>query len=171
MNTALVVIDMQPDFYAANSIALQYRVLKAIKHAKKNGWHIINVLYEDFGEVAGALQKPLRNAISVWKDNYDGGTYIADVLHVEKIKPDRFVLCGVNATCCVASTAWGLSQEFPDAEILISKAVGDDDVYHPENTDRPRVLVGCNKMAVADARGSRYDDPTTNIKASPLFGP
>lgn len=172
--TALVVIDMQRQFPAAQSRPLQARIKNAVAHARANGWSIINVRYlmdwEDERLVASL--RPLLeqdDVQQVHKCDDDGSDDIAAMFkqlpHDPDIDgdgvPDRFILAGVNASCCVAETASGLADIYPEAEVIISEAVADCSArvdYHTR--------VGCNKWA---AQYTYNDYGTNKVKAQRIF--
>lgn len=159
MKTALVVIDMQRQFRSSALPTMPF-VKKAIAHARREGWLIVNVRFMD-GEYR--IQEPklmiglgrllnTPDVIQVEKDDDNGGAELHEGLKSHEV--ERVVFCGVNATACVCRTARGYAKLNPDVDCVISEAVGNDIWYQR------------NKLHEIAAR----DAGRPNVRAEVMFG-
>jgi nicotinamidase-related amidase len=170
--TALVVVDMQTGYEGTvDSVPLQERVKAAIRYAKYRRWDIINVTFVGEGPVIPEIAPLLKDTIQVRKKESDGGYYIWRKLRKLGIEPEKFVLCGIYGTDCVAQTAAGISRYYPGAQVLISKAISHGvDYKHQLPSGRSkktwRHYIGAQHEAVRESQ--RYH--SKNIKSVEMFG-
>jgi nicotinamidase-related amidase len=114
MPTTLVVVDMQPEFDAANVPDVIVGVTKQILEAKKKRWPIVIVEYlpkDDIGETHGGLLSLLKGynkKARIGKVDDDGSLEIVRALRRRKFTEKTLRVCGVNTDCCVAATVLGL---------------------------------------------------------------
>lgn len=104
---ALVIVDMQPIFIAAEPIIP--KVIKAIKYAKKDNDRIIVVEFDrtsaTYPEIMKVLKGYEKHSV-VTKSDVDGSRQVMSILP----RKQEFVLnvCGVNLNACVYYTVKGL---------------------------------------------------------------
>jgi len=132
---ALLIIDMQPYFRASNPKFVLDGCKREIIRAKKNKELILLVEYdscnidEDSHECLRKLLRSYKHTITIKKYSDDGSREILDELMGYGIAvPKKFRVCGVNATCCVSDTIWGLVHvpTFKAKIGVVKKAVNDE---------------------------------------------
>ena len=129
----LVIIDMQPNFKAANNPRCVANCVREVKKAIEIGANIIVLEYAQRRNENGHKTKyPIRKLVQAYekgyfitKDDDDGSYAIIDTGIFDS--EEHFRLCGVNLGACVSSTARGLRENFPSAQIEVVK----DAVHQP----------------------------------------
>lgn len=116
----LVVIDMQEAFDAANDPQTIHNVKQLINKAKDDLADII--ILEYYPKWHGHTHKEILELIDGYefgrtlvKSEDDGSEAILDSGYTNTF----FLLCGVNTAACVARTACGMSELFPQSQIDI----------------------------------------------------
>lgn len=107
----LVVIDMQGQFASANNPRTIAGCQKLIVNASLNTHPIMFVEYMGYGEtlpqltqLVGAFEPKFR----IHKTKDDGSEAVQETIKRCKVKPKKFIVCGVNTGFCVLSTVIGL---------------------------------------------------------------
>ena len=145
MSKALVVIDMQPDFYPSDKVISNCR--KQIKDAIKKSIDIIFVEYKSFGPTLTDLKEPIKKAkygrVSTrTKTRMDGSLQVKNIVSKLRHKVDSLVCCGIFTDQCVYSTVKGLNKRLPTARIeVVAKACASDfPSYHIKGLANMRKL-------------------------------
>lgn len=119
---ALIVIDMQPDFKAANKREVIEATAKQVEKSRRRGELILLVEYEGHEPT----HKRIRDLIegyqyghTIYKSGDDGALEILDYLFEINCKPKKFKVCGVNAAHCLRSTVETLAKLQPHSEIVL----------------------------------------------------
>lgn len=116
----LVIVDMQPDaFPAACCKSTQRNVARLTAHAVKRGWPVAVVEYRSTRIRRETTARSIREVLFGYKHKFkviknkdNGGPDVFQALWERSIKPDHFIVCGVNLDCCVDETAeWIASQD------------------------------------------------------------
>ena len=113
MNTALVIMDMQPDFEEPGQIVEVLENIRGyIEGAKQGGWDIVVIEYSS-EYVDSSTYKSLIRAIGDYpyithtKDTDSGADIITDLLP----STTNIVLVGCNICGCLESTLRGLHEQ------------------------------------------------------------
>jgi len=124
MPTTLVVIDMQPEFEAANDPKCIVGVAKQIWMAQQQKWPIVLVEYSGCGETHDVFADMLKGYSSkarISKTDDDGSLEVVRCLRRRKFPHHRLRICGVNADCCVYETVEGLLYRLEKSHIELAK--------------------------------------------------
>ena len=124
---ALLIIDMQESFIAAQDLDTILEVKKQIAKAIMDKAQIIFASYSKFGPIIADLIQMIRNYPNVIFVNDcvdDKGRCISNKLIKDGsaglIKnPSLVKICGVNTDGCVMSTAISLSKMYPNTRVLL----------------------------------------------------
>ena len=114
MPATLVVVDMQPEFEAANEPNVLVAVAREILEAKRNKWPIVVVEYRGGFNLAEthqglrSLLKGYSKKARIGKDDDDGSMEVVRAIRRRKFNEKTLRICGVNTDCCVAATVNGL---------------------------------------------------------------
>ena len=127
----LVVIDMQPEFEAANEPSVIKAVLREIRAAKKRHDPVIVLEYGTSSPSHERIQDALEGyPLGSFKTKFedDGGYLVVETLNEHGWRPKEIQVCGVNIDYCVAQTVKSLVQSLPHVEIhLIEDACNGQD--------------------------------------------
>lgn len=111
-NYTLVIIDMQPQFEAANGNQKLYkRIKKAMDAAMRLGNHIMFVWLPTCGPISSTLKDHLQgypNVSFVSKADQDGGHDVLKALP----KKNHLRFCGVNTDQCVKDTVITVARNY-----------------------------------------------------------
>ena len=122
MSYTLVIIDMQPDFEAANYDWLVERIVEDVEQAKENRANILVVEYNDYGDTHEKIMEAIGdylNAYTIEKWDDDGSEEIMDAIEDYKLFPELHI-CGINYSACVERTIRGLlMSEYPPNDIYV----------------------------------------------------
>ena len=124
MPATLVVVDMQPDFSAANNPSVIVGVTREILEAKRKKSGIIFLEYSDTGrthEGFSSLIKGYRHKARVTKDDDDGSLEVVKALRRRGFGSRTLRICGVNVDCCVFDTVNGLLHRLEQVQIQVVK--------------------------------------------------
>ena len=118
-NTALIVVDMQPQFKTSCKPETLQNVAKEIVNHKE--CPIIFLEYKGWGRSHKHLIAIAKDPVVLPKDRDNGGPVLKDYFASYWIGPlpSIFHLVGVNTCACVSATANGLAQLYPQATIEI----------------------------------------------------
>ena len=124
--TPLIVIDMQPDYYADRNRNLMKAVKREIKAAVKRKALIIFVEYPqepDSSRTYKSLTDLAKNVdhFFILKNCVNGTKAIVKFTSDMGINLSRFKrirVCGVEANCCVEATVQGLMDYFEDYPVV-----------------------------------------------------
>lgn len=113
----LCVIDMQPEFPAANNTKLMNTVIAEIRKSILLSEIIVIVEYSGFGKSHQSildLVEKYQHTKYVQKDQNDAS------VEIEKVVPigNKIKICGVNKWHCVYVTGMGLASSYPNSTIL-----------------------------------------------------
>lgn len=114
-NPVLVVIDMQPEFEAANDLQTINAVAREITKAREAKQWIFFLEYQNDGPTHPCLVNLIKGYEKVefiQKTRDDGSYWIHEDCRELDLAPEAFVVCGVNTAACVVSTVRGLSKIF-----------------------------------------------------------
>ena len=122
MPYTLVIIDMQPDFEAANYDWLVENIVEDVELAKRHGANILVVEYcnhcETHEKIVEAIGDYL-NAYTIEKWDDDGSEEIIDAIEDYELFP-KLHICGVNYSACVERTIRGLlMNDYPPDQIYV----------------------------------------------------
>jgi nicotinamidase-related amidase len=123
MRSALVIVDMQPSFEAANNHTTINRIIELVERAKTKHAPIIVLEYEYNSATHEKIMDSLHGYDKVvikTKSYDDGGPEVKAALKELQVKPDYIKICGVNSNACVRKTAESLSRRYKVE--IISKA-------------------------------------------------
>lgn len=107
----LVIVDMQPRFEAANCDNTAENIIRLVKVARKRKWRISVLEYSFQGPTREDIKKAVgkyRKAKYIMKSNDDGSEELAEAWRIKD--GEKFLICGVNYTACVARTAIGVQR-------------------------------------------------------------
>lgn len=124
MPATLIVVDMQPDFSAANDPSVIVGVTREILEAKRKNSGIIFLEYSDTGrthEGFSSLIRGYRHKARVTKDDDDGSLEVVKALCRRGFGKRTLRICGVNADCCVFDTVNGLLGRLDQVQIQVVK--------------------------------------------------
>jgi nicotinamidase-related amidase len=111
-NFALVIVDMQPQFQAANNPSTVQGVCRAVRQAKQSGQTIVVLEFGGYGNTHIDILDEIGDYDKVkWKTKYkdDGSLEVINAFEFDgRPLPDEFHVCGVNLSCCVEETIDGL---------------------------------------------------------------
>jgi len=138
----LLIVDMQPEFSDPSCEDKIGTVCSLIRMAKKNGWDIINLLY-DVEELAFCRwddaddddQVPVTQAFdkihklvssyelneTIVKSDCDGGREVVSHLQSRKIASQEIIVCGCYADQCVLETLETIREKLPKTSITVVK--------------------------------------------------
>jgi nicotinamidase-related amidase len=107
MKNVLVIIDMQPFFYASRGKKVLDENIKQIEDAISKDHNIIVLEYCDFGKTHIRIKKALRGYKQVeyiTKYNCSGSKPLVKYFKTQKIWPKEVKFMGVNTGACVKET-------------------------------------------------------------------
>lgn len=107
----LVVVDMQKQFAAASNPRTIAACQKLIANASQNINPILFVEYMGNGETLPQLTRLVESyepKFRIHKHGDNGAHVVQECLARCKVKPEKFIVCGVNTGFCVLSTVRGL---------------------------------------------------------------
>lgn len=143
----LVVVDMQPDFNAANGARVTKNCLREINQAMKDKAFVIFLEY--YG--SGPTIKTLSDAVKTYskahfstKHDDDGSDNVDVFIRKYKMKHNLIKVCGVNTDCCVRSTVEGLSCLYKRATIDVIADACDSDWNHSNGITMLKKIPNCN---------------------------
>jgi nicotinamidase-related amidase len=131
----LVVVDMQPNFTAANGKRVRENCLREILQAIKDNAPIVFLEWESYPGTLPDLMHPITENY-LYKNYYvktkvtDDGSFQVENVVREHSLPKNFKVCGVNTDCCVAATVRGLTARFSMATIDVIADACDSDWNH-----------------------------------------
>lgn len=120
----LVVVDMQATFDAANDLRTINAVAREIAKAKQARQWIIFLEYDGDGDTHPCLTNFVNGYANYTYESKtidDGSGVVQSVCEDLDLKPESFVVCGVNIQACVLSTVRGLTDAFPTTPIRVVK--------------------------------------------------
>ena len=127
--TALVIIDMQNSFTTSKDTTTTKNVLIQIKKAKKDNVPILVLEYVGHGETKFKIKRSLKKYEKVYyvkKVNDNGSVELMLCVCKHKINVQRFIVCGVNISFCVAGTTSGLVEKYKKRITVIKNACNCD---------------------------------------------
>lgn len=131
MPYTLCVIDMQPDFEAANGTRVIKNCVREIRMAVENGAHIVFLEFDGYGDTHPMLMTPVKkykNAKIKFKRQDDGSAEVQEVVRKNGFMIGRFRVVGINTDWCVRSTVHGLRKRFPNSFVeVVDDACSSDD--------------------------------------------
>lgn len=134
---ALVVVDMQSYFPAANNPDTIAAVEDEIRQAIQNGYFIVILEYLDCGRTIGSLMKELEGYSDykvVTKSRDDGSEEVKKACDVRGLAPANISVVGVNTGACVRQTVEGLCRKYPASLVsVIAKACNTEGSYNWSN--------------------------------------
>lgn len=128
---ALIVVDMQECFEAANDKETILNVIKAVKEAREKELYIFLLEYSNR---EGTLTEITDHLIGydkcyhVSKDSDDGSEELMEsieyikVIEKKEVDIDEFIVCGVNTCACVARTVSGIIEKCDKIITLLGDA-------------------------------------------------
>lgn len=125
--TALVIIDMQPEFIASYDVIDS--VVRQVKKAKAKRHHIVLVEYRGSGKTHRSIRDAIGRYVHhrVLKNFDNGGPNVVNLFDSEDIEVNRIRACGVNIGACVAETVNHIASEMEDTKIeVIGSACSSD---------------------------------------------
>ena len=124
----LVIVDMQPNFWAARHKHTLKAIKREVKIAKKRALPIVLLEFPKTREnpqylpthpkITRKLEGYARRAV-VYKSQSDGSFELLIECHRLKLERPRFRVCGVNTDVCVLKTALGLANFRPYTQIEV----------------------------------------------------
>lgn len=121
---ALIIIDMQPEFYATLDYQLVDRVIEEAEKSMGKSWPIY--LIETEPELYGPTLRPIKDLIAgyhslveILKEDSDGSPGIIADFQRHDFLPKEIRVCGVNTGLCVLTTISGISMEFQKENVEI----------------------------------------------------
>jgi len=123
--TALLIVDMQATFSSANDETTIKNCIIEIKKAIIEKMPIIVLEYLGHSRTLPELRKYLdkyKSTLYVTKRDDDGGKDVIKAAKKKHLKIDTFIVCGVNAACCVAETVRTLTREYNKEVKVVKKA-------------------------------------------------
>jgi nicotinamidase-related amidase len=124
MTATRVVIDVQPNFDAANKANLIVGVTVELMEAMRERAPILFVEFHRCPATHKSLTDLMRGYDKfrrVIKMDDDGGHEVKAALEAAKWPAKHLRVCGVNIDCCVRATVRTLLQELPDTRIELVK--------------------------------------------------
>jgi hypothetical protein len=121
MNETLVIIDMQPQFGAANCPRTLEACKREIRHAMQECNGIVYVKYEGHGQIHRELTDLTllySHKVTVTKKLNDGSKQVVKYLSQRGFAKEHIRICGVNAQWCVAVTTKGLKSLLPHSRLI-----------------------------------------------------
>ena len=118
----LVVVDVQPDFYAANGKQFLLNCKREIRQAMKDNAGIVFLEYYGCGPTKIELRKLVdgyERAYFDTKDEDDGSLEVSVLLRKYYLNKKNVRVIGVNTDCCVRSTVEGLTAQLLNANITV----------------------------------------------------
>ncbi len=121
--TALIIIDMQRQFKAANDETTISNVIREVRKAKKLKQFIILVEYGRQYTISKIREtlKGYKYLFKVTKDDDDGSYEIIKCILKNQLGVTQFNVCGVNTSYCVHDTVEGLCQFIGKIPIRVIK--------------------------------------------------
>jgi len=111
----LVIIDMQPEFAAAECVDTQDAIVCEIMRARSRCQKVLIVNYNDGGQHVESIQEALigyeKLTYQVDKYDDDGSRQIMDMVDMFDLAR-RFRICGVNYDACVQATVAGYESKW-----------------------------------------------------------
>jgi nicotinamidase-related amidase len=130
---SLVVIDMQPEFDAANKPETVEACVEEIKRAKEVEAPIIVVEFDSFGDTHETLQAELdgyNKVHYVLKHQDDGSREVINTIANEDLPSETMRVVGVNTDYCVLETVIGLSESGRIGKIQVIEKACNSNHYH-----------------------------------------
>jgi nicotinamidase-related amidase len=123
--TALLIVDMQHEFYTARHKGTIKTCITEIRRAIKAELPIIVLEYDGCGETLPELKKHLdkyKRTKYVEKCEDGGGHEVMNALQDEKWVIENFIVCGVNINACVARTIAQLVTRYIRKAFVVKRA-------------------------------------------------
>lgn len=141
----LVVVDMQPDFYASNNQQLINNICKLCESYISTGDPIILLEYLGYEKTHRHIVEASNNAPVLIKNKDDGSPKIKNYLKKTGLKPKEFFVCGINTDYCVKDTAVGLRHKTGQNVTVIEKCcnTGNGELDIPEWVEKYLIENGC----------------------------
>lgn len=114
----LIIVDMQEGFDSAKCNVTAHNVINLVKKAKEDQANIITLEYHHFGHTRSDIKieiGPYSKHKTAIKYNDDGSK---EALKAGASMFDKVVICGVNISFCVYSTAEGLTLKGKTVEVV-----------------------------------------------------
>jgi len=127
--TALVIIDMQDSFCTSKDEITLQNVLFQIEKAKRDNLPIFVLEYVGHGKTTSKVKRSLKKYKKVYyvkKVNDNGSVELMLCVCKHKINVQRFIVCGVNISFCVAGTTSGLVEKYKKRITVIKNACNCD---------------------------------------------
>lgn len=139
MSYTLVLIDVQPQFYAATNKRTQKNCGSEIRKAIKNNVPIVFVEYITFGKTVPKLTKIVKesnytNVYRLLKQECDGSPEISKLLKQKNLSKHLRV-GGVNTEQCVLETVAGLVKNNSDIKITVVNKACNSEYSHQLGID------------------------------------
>lgn len=118
----LVVVDMQPDFHAANGERVSKNCLREVEEAVNMGAHIIFLEYTYHAPTLPSLMKAVDGYeyhVVKSKGSDDGSAKVQEAVYEKDFMVGRFRVIGVNTDYCVFATTRGLRKRFPNSFVEV----------------------------------------------------
>lgn len=130
MSYVLLIVDMQPEFSAANGKRVLNNCKRELRKAMIENASIIFLEYDGCGTTNTDLVDLVDGYNKVWfetKGDDDGSEEAEFVIRSHRCSKTVIKVCGVNTDCCVRYTVQGLTARFTRATIdVISDACASD---------------------------------------------
>lgn len=113
LSSALIVIDMQAAFHAANNPKTIASCVRLLQEAVANQRMIMFVEYKWNGRTLPQLLSVVKNyplTYFVKKMDDDGAYQIQNAFYKCRTYPKNLIVCGVNTDCCVYDTVRSLME-------------------------------------------------------------
>jgi nicotinamidase-related amidase len=143
----LVIVDMQPDFNAANGTRVITNCLREIKQAMKDNASIIFLEYAHSGHTLAILSNATANydkSYITTKNEDNGAPQVSKLISKHKMPHKLIKVCGVNTDCCVKCTVEGLSLRYNQTSIDVIADACHSDWYHASGLDAMKKIPNCN---------------------------
>lgn len=132
---ALLVIDMQSYFDAANDPRTIAAVITEVKKAKKKGSFIYIMEYWGHGNTHDSIMnilKKYQKKLLIWKKDDDGSEEFQRMVNWYDHSLDHINICGVNLSYCVGNTAESLFKNGISVSILAhaTNDINREDIYY-----------------------------------------
>ena len=121
----LCIIDMQPDFTAANDNSVQRYIRRLVRTAIFDRAYIVVAQYKGYGETVPSIMRllhgyPHRGICQASRD--DKSIVITRLLKGRRARAQYFKICGVNTDACVYSTVKGLHRRSRQPLYVVGRA-------------------------------------------------
>lgn len=134
-NGTLVVVDMQPCFYASNNEKVLQNVVCQCLLARKYNWGIVILEYEGRGKAWKThfqITKSLegyKKVVVKRKLESDGSLKVRKACQENQFCMTHFRICGVNTLACVIETVEGLQRLFKRSTLEVMRNACNDSYF------------------------------------------